>query len=180
VAPPWIFDESQLVDSDGDGQAQEFAEVATFTEPAYVFDDLTIPRRGIWSVHNTEVRDTIAYSSWYSHGVVAWDLSTINSPVQVGQYRPPARRGWPEVWGVAFDPESGVVYLSDLVGGLWVLRVPLRHSDAILHPGPFTRGTGRHVRDRAGAMPGLRDLDGRSGQHQVKEPTEPSGTSRNS
>jgi hypothetical protein len=117
-----IFDESQLVDSDGDGQAQEFAEVATFTEPQYVFDDLTIPRRGIWSVHNTEVRDTIAYSSWYSHGVVAWDLSTISSPVQVGQYRPPARRGWPEVWGVAFDPESGVVYLSDLIGGLWVVR----------------------------------------------------------
>jgi hypothetical protein len=117
-----IFDESQLVDSDGDGQAQEFAEVATFTEPAYVFDDLTIPHRGIWSVHNTEVRDTIAYSSWYSHGVVAWDLSTINSPVQVGQYRPPAGRGWPEVWGVAFDPESGVVYLSDLVGGLWVVK----------------------------------------------------------
>ena len=117
-----IFDESQLVDSDGDGQAQEFAEVATFTEPPYVLDDLTIPHRGIWSVHNTEVRDTIAYSSWYSHGVVAWDLSTITSPVQVGQYRPPARRGWPAVWGVAFDPESGVVYLSDMVGGLWVVK----------------------------------------------------------
>lgn len=117
-----IFDESQLVDSDGDGQSNEFAEVATFTEPAHVFDDLSVPHRGIWSVHNTEVRDTIAYSSWYSHGVVAWDLSAITAPVQVGQYRPPARRGWPAVWGVAFDPESGVVYLSDMVGGLWVVK----------------------------------------------------------
>lgn len=117
-----IFDESQLVDLDGDGSSAEFAEVATFTEPDHVLGDLTPPRRGIWSVHNTEVRGTIAYSSWYSHGVVAWDLSTITAPVQVGQYRPPARSGWPEVWGVAVDPETGVMYLSDLVGGLWVVR----------------------------------------------------------
>jgi hypothetical protein len=117
-----IFDESQLVDLDGDGLDQEFAEVATFTEPAHVLDDLTPPHRGTWSVHNTEVRGTIAYSSWYSHGVVAWDLSTLTSPVQVGQYRPPAGAGWPLVWGVAFDPETGVVYLSDMVGGLWVVK----------------------------------------------------------
>jgi len=24
-------------------------------------------------VHNTEVNGNIAYSSWYSHGIVAWD-----------------------------------------------------------------------------------------------------------
>jgi hypothetical protein len=52
------------------------------------------------------------------------DLSTITAPVQLGQYRPPASRGWPAVWGVAFDPENGVVYLSDLAdsGGSWIVK----------------------------------------------------------
>jgi len=117
-----IFDESQLVDSDGDGQAQEFKEVATFTEPAHVFGELTPPANGTWSVHNTEVRGDIAYSAWYSHGIVAWDLSTVTAPTQVGQFRPWTRKGWPQVWGVAVDPETGTVYASDIVSGLWVVR----------------------------------------------------------
>ena len=117
-----IFDESQLVDSDGDGQAQEFKEVATFTEPEHVFGELSPPANGTWSVHNTEVRADIAYSSWYSHGIVAWDLSTVTAPTQVGQFRPRTRKGWPHVWGVAVDPETGIVYASDIFSGLWVVR----------------------------------------------------------
>jgi hypothetical protein len=116
-----IFDESQLTDLDGDGLVQEFTEVATFTEPPNVFGQLSVPPRGTWSVHNTEVNGQIAYSSWYSNGIIAWDLSDITQPVQVGQFRPPTRRGWPEVWGVAFDPETGIVFASDLVGGLWIV-----------------------------------------------------------
>jgi hypothetical protein len=115
-----IFDESQLTDLDGDGQAQEFTEIATFTEPPNVFGEPAPPPKGTWSVHNTEVNGTIAYSSWYSHGIIAWDLSTIRDPVQVGQFRPPTKEGWPQVWGVAFDPATGIVYASDLVGGLWI------------------------------------------------------------
>lgn len=115
-----IFDESQLTDLDGDGLAQEFTEIAAFTEPPYVFGELDVPPLGTWSVHNTEVNGQIAYSSWYSNGIIAWDLSNIGQPVQVGQFRPPTRRGWPEVWGVAFDPETGIVFASDLVGGLWI------------------------------------------------------------
>lgn len=118
-----IFDESQLTDLDGDGNAEEFTEVATFTEPDHVLGDLTVPRRGTWSVHNTEVNGNIAYSSWYSHGIVAWDLSTITAPAQVGQFRPRTRRAaWPLVWGVAIDPETGLVFASDMVGGLWIAR----------------------------------------------------------
>ena len=117
-----IFDESQVADLDGDGIAREFTEVATFTEPEHVFGDLTPPAAGIWSVHNTEVSGDIAYSSWYSHGIVAWDLSDITSPIQVGQFRPPTRQGWPFTWGVAFDPTTGLVFSSDLRGGLWVVK----------------------------------------------------------
>ena len=121
-----IFDESLLTDSDGDGNAEEFTEVAAFTEPNHVVDDLTPPRMGTWSVHNTEVGGNIAYSSWYSHGVIAWDLSTITAPVMVGQFRPRTLHGghhaWPHVWGVAIDPETGLVFLSDLSGGLWITK----------------------------------------------------------
>jgi hypothetical protein len=117
-----IFDETQLTDLDGDGVAQEFTQVATFTEPPHVFGELTPPARGTWSVHNTEVRGQIAYSSWYSNGIIAWDLSDITQPVMVGQFRPPTREGWPQVWGVAVDPETGVIYASDMVGGLWIVQ----------------------------------------------------------
>ena len=117
-----IFDESQLADLDGDGIAQEFTEVATFTEPEHVFGELTPPASGTWSVHNTEVSGDIAYSSWYSHGIVAWDLSDVTAPSQVGQFRPGTRRGWPLTWGVAFDPSTGIVFSSDLRGGLWVVK----------------------------------------------------------
>ena len=117
-----IFDESQLTDLDGDGIAQEFTEVATFTEPDHVYGELTPPANATWSVHNTEVSGDIAYSSWYSNGIVAWDLSDITAPTQVGQFRPRVRRGWPLTWGVAFDPATGLVYSSDLRGGLWVVK----------------------------------------------------------
>ena len=117
-----IFDESQLTDLDGDGNAQEFTEVAAFTEPDHVLNDLEAPVNATWSVHNTEVNGTIAYSSWYSNGIVAWDLSNITAPTQVGQFRPRMRQGWPLTWGVAFDPATGLVYSSDLRGGLWVVK----------------------------------------------------------
>ena len=117
-----IFDESKLSDVDGDGLAHEFTEVATFTEPEHVFGELTPPAAGLWSVHNTEVNGDIAYSSWYSHGIVAWNLSDITAPTQVGQFRPPTRRGWPLTWGVAFDPTTGLVFSSDIRGGLWVAK----------------------------------------------------------
>ncbi len=117
-----IFDESQVTDLDGDGIAQEFTEVATFTEPDHVYGELSPPVHATWSVHNTEVSGDIAYSSWYSNGVVAWNLSDITSPTQVGQFRPRMRQGWPLTWGVAFDPSSGLVYSSDMRGGLWVTK----------------------------------------------------------
>jgi hypothetical protein len=64
------------------------------------FDDLPFVhslRRGesAWSIHNTEVAGARAYSSWYSYGIVALDLSPlaragVGDPVKVGQFVPPA------------------------------------------------------------------------------------------
>jgi hypothetical protein len=105
-----------------------------------VFDDLPFVHdiagpSGAWSIHNTEVAGDHAYSSWYSHGVVALDLASLASatpgdPVMVGQFVPEAGStsptpaigaGDPLVWGVFVDPVSGLVYASDMLTGLWIV-----------------------------------------------------------
>lgn len=103
----------------------EWAEVGQFTGPAIA---PTPP--GSWSIHNTEVLGDRAYSSWYSAGIIALDLSDPTSPVQVGQFVPDTSRrhanslgtGPAEVWGVAIDPDTGMVYASDMRTGLWIVQ----------------------------------------------------------
>ena len=81
-------------------------------------------------MHNTEVLGDRAYSAWYSNGIVALDLSDPTSPVMVGQFVPKTSNrhanslgvGPAEVWGVAIDPETGVVYASDMRTGLWIIQ----------------------------------------------------------
>ena len=107
-------------------------EVTKFDDLRYVHD-LEGPI-GFWSIHNTEVRGDRAYSAWYSHGIVALDLSplaaaTPGNPVMVGQFVPEADvppsteflpPGVPIVWGV-FTGASGLVYVSDIASGLWIV-----------------------------------------------------------
>jgi hypothetical protein len=85
---------------------------------------------GSWSVHNTEVLGDRAYSAWYSNGIVALDLSNPTSPEMVGQFVPNTSNrhanslgvGPAEVWGVTIDPETGIVYASDMRTGLWIIQ----------------------------------------------------------
>ena len=90
---------------------------------------------GKWSIHNTEVVGDRAYSSWYSHGVVALDLGPLNRPVPgdpalAGQFVPvpgPSRTPKlpshvPAVWGLAVRPSDGVIFVSDMNSGLWIIR----------------------------------------------------------
>jgi len=35
---------------------------------------------------------------------------------------PPPEQPSPGVWGVAIDPETGVIYASDMASGLWIVR----------------------------------------------------------
>ncbi len=115
-----IFDESLTTDQDGDGVI-EFRQVGSFTGLPYVVGDLTPPGNGVWAIHNVEVLGDRAFASWYSHGIVALDMSDPTAPELVGQFVPRGRPR-PEVWGVAVDPDTGLIYASDIKGGLWIVR----------------------------------------------------------
>ena len=83
---------------------------------------------GFWSIHNTEVVGDHAYSSWYTNGVVALDLSSLDrpspgDPKMVGQFVPSAAEGhFPAVWGVVIRPSDNVIFASDLWSGLWIVE----------------------------------------------------------
>lgn len=112
-----------------ESDADEWTQVGSFTGAPHAFGEFATPP-GSWSVHNTEVLGDRAYSAWYSNGIVALDLSDPTSPEMVGQFVPKASRrnanslgvGPAEVWGVAIDPETGIVYASDMRTGLWIVR----------------------------------------------------------
>ncbi len=130
--PTWgfvrVFSEASSSDVNGDG-TPEFAQVGAFDDLEHASGELFTPP-GSWSVHNTEVNGDHAYSSWYSHGIVALDLANPASPTLVGQFVPPTSdrfagslgHGPAEVWGVAIDPETGIVYASDMRTGLWIVE----------------------------------------------------------
>src|SRR6266511_3938385 len=58
------------------------------------------------------------------------DVSDPTQPERVGQFVPDTSRrhanslgvGPAEVWGVAIDPETGIVYASDMRTGLWIVK----------------------------------------------------------
>jgi hypothetical protein len=107
----------------------EWQQVATFTDAPHADGEHPTPP-GSWSIHNTEVLGNRAYSAWYSNGVVAIDVSNPLDPVRVGQFVPDTSNrhanslgvGPAEVWGVAIDPATGIIYLSDMRTGLWIVR----------------------------------------------------------
>lgn len=104
------------------------------------FDD--VPRMhslrsggGDWTVHNTVVEGDRAYSSWYTAGVVALDISPLDepghaNPTRVGRFVPKVGENttgaWPDglplVWGVVADPATGYLYVSDITSGLWIIQ----------------------------------------------------------
>jgi len=107
----------------------EWQQVGRFTDAPNAFGAHPTPP-GSWSVHNTEVLGNRAYSAWYSNGIVAIDLTNPTAPQRVGQFVPDTSRrhanslgtGPAEVWGVAVDPATGIVYASDMRTGLWIVR----------------------------------------------------------
>ncbi len=130
--PSWgylrIYAEDTARDTNGDG-VDEYKQVGRFAELPHVRGERRTPP-GHWSIHNTEVNGERAYSSWYSHGIVAIDLSDPKQPSLAGQFVPAASArfelvfGPPgaEVWGVAIDPSTGLIYASDMRSGLWIVR----------------------------------------------------------
>jgi hypothetical protein len=109
--------------------SSEWQQVAKFTDAPHAFNEHPTPT-GSWSVHNTEVRGNRAYSSWYSNGIVAINVSNPLNPRRVGQFVPDTSNrhanslgvGPAEMWGVAIDPATGIIYASDMRTGLWIVQ----------------------------------------------------------
>jgi hypothetical protein len=108
--------------------AETGEQVAKFDEAPNVHR-LRAPH-GEWTIHNTEVMGNRAYSSWYSNGIVALDLTPLDEPtpadpVMVGQFVPPLEsfQGLPYtgMWGLAVR-EDGIIFASDFVTGLWIVQ----------------------------------------------------------
>ena len=89
---------------------------------------------GDYSIHNALVVGTDVYMSWYSDGIRVVDASNPRAPREVAYFVPPSannpvkpsQRGVlsnaPQVWGVAYDEATGLIYASDMNSGLWILR----------------------------------------------------------
>ncbi len=85
---------------------------------------------GVYTVHNTEVvGQDQAFSSWYSDGVRWIDLSRPSKPREVAHFLPPRMKdprgnlpSSPFVWGVWPNAENGVILVSDINSGLWILE----------------------------------------------------------
>jgi hypothetical protein len=75
---------------------------------------------GFYTVHNTEVTlESQAFSSWYSDGIVWWDMTDPSAPVQRGQFVPEID---PLMWGVFIDSAHDLILGSDIISGLWIVR----------------------------------------------------------
>jgi hypothetical protein len=95
------------------------------------------PPEGGWSIHNTEVLADRAYSSWYSHGIVALDVSHPTRPAKVGQFVPPPPAGgeppfalvwaWPSTQGPASSMQATSTRGSGSCGRP-AMRVPAREA----------------------------------------------------
>ena len=89
---------------------------------------------GDYTIHLTELVGTTLYASWYSDGVRVIDVSDPRRPREVAFFVPPAGQNpvkpsqrsvltnTTQVWGVAVDEATGLVYLSDMNTGLWIVR----------------------------------------------------------
>lgn len=89
---------------------------------------------GDYSLHNALVVGTDIYMSWYSDGIRVVNASNPGAIQEVAYFVPPSannpvkpsQRGVlsnaPQVWGIAYDEATGLIYASDMNSGLWILR----------------------------------------------------------
>jgi len=92
------------------------------------------PGAGDYVIHNPLVVGTDVYLSWYTDGVRVVDASDPHAPREVAFFVPPAGKNpikpsqrnvltnTTQVWGVAVDSDTALVYASDMNTGLWILQ----------------------------------------------------------
>jgi choice-of-anchor B domain-containing protein len=98
-----------------------------------------------YTIHNPIVRGTTAYLSWYADGVRVLDIADPRAPREIGGFVPPASADpygyFPPsamVWGVYSDDD--LVLLSDINGGLYVLRTPFSGPQCFAETGHCIQG----------------------------------------
>ena len=105
-------------------------ELATLKMPSTT--QFPPPGPGDFTIHDPKIRNRTLYTSWYTEGVVIWDIKDPASPKRIGQFIPPEKAEDPlgvfypgeefvNIWGV--DIGSGYAVASDMHTGLWVFRV---------------------------------------------------------
>jgi hypothetical protein len=89
---------------------------------------------GDYTIHNNFLVGTDIYVSAYTDGVRVVDTSDPTNIVEVGYFVPPAGNNpvkpsmrdvlsnTVQIWGVAYDSATGLIYASDMTTGLWILR----------------------------------------------------------
>lgn len=99
-------------------------QVSTF-DTGNVTED---PGVGDFTMHNVIVRGSTAYVSWYSDGIVLFDISQPANPRQIGQFIPEAAADpfgllppVVEMWGVYVH--GSLILGSDMNSGLHVLKM---------------------------------------------------------
>lgn len=118
---------------------------------AYDYSDLSAPHQigdyrtpnslgtndqgaGDYTIHNPLLVGTDVYASWYTDGIRVIDASQPSRMREVAYFVPPAGQNpvkpaqrsvltnTTQVWGVAVDEATGLIYASDMNTGLWILR----------------------------------------------------------
>ncbi|HKH17308.1 MAG TPA: hypothetical protein VKA57_07250 [Solirubrobacteraceae bacterium] len=89
---------------------------------------------GDYTIHNPLLVGEEIFASWYTDGIRIIDVADPQKPFETAHFVPPAehnpvkpsQRGTltnaTQVWGVAHDPVSNLIYASDMNSGLWILR----------------------------------------------------------
>jgi hypothetical protein len=77
------------------------------------------------TIHNVFVRGDTAYAAWYAEGLQVIDISDIVNPKLVAEVdtRPTQTSGYKGMWGVYPFASNGLVYCSDMLYGLYVVRL---------------------------------------------------------
>ena len=90
------------------------------------------PGQGDFTIHDPKVKGNKLYTSWYTEGVVIWNIADPSNPKMVGQFIPPEKAEDP--LGVFYPGGSssrsgvstsvaGFAVASDMNTGLWVFKV---------------------------------------------------------
>lgn len=75
--------------------------------------------------HNLIIKDNYLYISYYHDGLQIFDISDPYNPIKVGYYdtySPNNHNGWAGAWGVYPLLSSGIILVSDIQSGLFVLK----------------------------------------------------------